>query len=75
MIYRAYYWSGSFTFEGFGKTENQAREALQQALDLHTSEYDCDPDWYYPSSIDIYKYELGVPYRDGEEVKVEAAAS
>lgn len=75
MIYRALYDSRNFTFEGFGKTENQAREALQQALDLHTLQYDCDPDWYYPSSIDIYKYELGVPYRDGEEVKVEAAAS
>lgn len=66
MIYRAYYGSRNFTFEGFGKTENQARKALQQALDLHTLQYDCDPDWYEGYEVEIYCYSFGVPYRDGQ---------
>jgi hypothetical protein len=75
MIYRAYYASWNFTFEGFGKTEKQARGALQLALETHTKQYDCDPDWYYPSDIEICKYKLGVPYRDRGEVRLETEAS
>lgn len=70
MIYRAYYGSRNFVFEGFGKTEEQAREALQQALDLHESQYQCDPDWYSKTDFEIYKYAFGVPYRDGEEIVI-----
>lgn len=75
MIYRAYYESWNFTFEGFGKTEKQARDALQLALETHTKQYDCDPDWYYPTDIAVCKYKFGVPYRDRVEVKLETEAS
>jgi len=76
MIIKAYFRTRNFEFEGFGKTEKQAREALERGLIRHSEQYHLptdwylEPDWHYKSCVEIYKFEFGCSYRDGSELLV-----
>ena len=66
-IYRAYYDSRNFHFEAYSKSEKTARAKCLEALQLHTKQYDCEPDWFMFGDVDGVEcddYELDTPYRD-----------
>jgi hypothetical protein len=57
-----------FSFKAISKTREGAIKALTKGLDNHTTDYHCDPDWYYPDSIEVEKIALDMAYRDCEEL-------
>jgi hypothetical protein len=63
-IYRANYESRNFSFEAYGKTEQDARAALMIGLLRHTHQYNLEADWYCNDDILIVEYQLNTPYRD-----------
>jgi hypothetical protein len=71
-IYRAYYDSRNFSFEGYSKTESQARSKCLEALQLHTKQLNLEPDWFMFGDVDGIEcdcYELDTPYRDRSKIK------
>ena len=67
-VYLASYDSRSFSFKAISKTRKGAIQALTKGLDNHTTEYHCDPDWYYPDSIQVEEIALDTAYRDFDEI-------
>ena len=67
-IYKAQYDSRNFSFEGFGKTKDEALATLNKALEIHTKNYDLEEDWFYKESIEVTEYKIGVPYCDYDEI-------
>jgi hypothetical protein len=65
-VWRAWMDSRSFGFEAYGVTEEDAREAVRDALERHTAAFDLSPDWYHPDDISAIEYRLGVGYRNRE---------
>jgi hypothetical protein len=57
-----------FSFKAISKTREGAIKALTKGLDKHTTDYHCDPDWYYPDSIEVEEIALDMAYRDCEEL-------
>ena len=70
-IYRANYESRNFSFEAYGKTENDAKTALIVGLLRHMHQYDLNLDWYHNDDISIVEYQLDTPYRDYSIIKGE----
>lgn len=68
-IYRANYESRNFSFEAYGKTEQDARAALMIGLLRHMDQYNLEADWYYKDDISIVEYQLNTPYRDYSIIK------
>ena len=68
-IYRASYESRSFNFEAYGKTKTDALKTIAAALNKHTIQFNCDPDWFDHDSINVVAYTLNTPYRDYEVIK------
>jgi hypothetical protein len=63
-IYRAFYESRNFSFEAYGKTENDAKTALIVGLLRHMHQYNLENDWYHKDDISVVEYQLNTPYRD-----------
>ena len=70
-IYRANYESRNFSFEAYGKTEQDARAALMIGLLRHMHQYNLEADWYCNDDISIVEYQLNAPYRDYSIIKGE----
>jgi hypothetical protein len=70
-IYRAFYESRNFSFEAYGKTENDAKTALIVGLLRHMHQYNLENDWYYEDDISVVGYQLDTPYRDYSIIKGE----
>ena len=63
----------NFTFEGFGKSENDAVKALSDALDVHFAQYHnvniAEFLSAYPRNCwDIREIKIGAGYRDREKI-------
>jgi len=62
----------NFTFEGFGKSENDAVKALSRAIDAHTAEYRISSSEFkdaYPRNCwNVREIKIGVGYRDREKI-------
>ena len=67
-IYRATYESSHFEFEAYGLTSSEALKALKAGLEKHTEQYDLERGWYSKDDLNIYTFELGVPYRDTDVI-------
>jgi hypothetical protein len=67
-LYLATYDTMKFSFRAISKTREGAIKALTKGLDKHTTDYHCDPDWYYPDSIEVEEIALDMAYRDCEEL-------
>jgi hypothetical protein len=70
-IYRANYESRNFSFEAYGKTENDAKTALIVGLLRHMHQYSLAADWYCNDDISVVEYQLNAPYRDYSIIKGE----
>ncbi len=70
-IYRANYESRNFSFEAYGKTEQDAKTALMVGLLRHMHQYNLEADWYYEDDISVVGYQLDTPYRDYSIIKGE----
>jgi hypothetical protein len=71
-IWRAWYDSRSFSFEAYGFSEAEARDALRAGLDQHARDYShrgVAADWYDADDIIAAEYRIGAAYRDGEAVQ------
>ena len=68
-IYRAFYESRNFSFEAYGKTEDDAKAALMVGLLRHMHQYNLEADWYYKEDICVVEYQLNTPYRDHSVIK------
>jgi hypothetical protein len=67
-IYRAYYESRNFDFEGFSEDKQRAIDTVITALEKHTIEYNLAPDWWELGGIECDSYILNQSYRDREEL-------
>ena len=71
-IYYARYESRNFSFEAFGTTEVEARNALLDGLKEHARQYADrieDAHWWFDDDVGVQECIVGVCYRDGIEVK------
>ena len=68
LVYLAKYDSRHFSFNAISKTREGAIQSITKGLDEHTTEYDCDPDWYDRDDIEVVELELDMAYRDFEEL-------
>jgi hypothetical protein len=71
-IYFAHYDSRNFSFEAFGTTEVEARNALLDGLKEHAKQYADrieDAHWWFDDDVGVEERTIGVCYRDGSEVK------
>jgi hypothetical protein len=68
-IYRAFYDSWRFSFEAFGKTEDEAKKLMIKGLKKHTKHYELpNNDWWYEDDIGVYEVEIGKSYCDCSEL-------
>ena len=69
-IYLATMTTQLFTFDGYGATEDEAREALTNALQVHADEHGLLPGWVRETAGDaaLSTYDLGHGYRDNEQI-------
>lgn len=69
-LYHASYMSDNFHFELIETTKERAIEGLQLALEEHTKQFNCEPNWWkYGDNYDlgdhVISFTLGCAYRDG----------
>ena len=69
-LFHAQYISDNFNFELIETTKERAIERLQIALEEHTKQFKCEPNWWkYGDNYDlgehVRSFTLGVAYRDG----------
>ena len=69
LIYRASLRAPHFHFEAYGADDAEAVQALYLALDRHTQQYRCAPDWYHEWRVETRSFALGHGYRDGKIIK------
>lgn len=55
-----------FLFEGYGRTEEEANEAIGRAIKTHGARLDLDDDWWSDYEFNTRTIVIGVGYRDGE---------
>jgi hypothetical protein len=68
-LYRASFESRSFSFEAYGKTEDEAEKVMMKGLRKHTKNYGLpNNDWWERYDINVNKFELGKAYCDYYEL-------
>lgn len=73
-IYFAHYDSRSFSFDAFGTTEVEARNALIDGLKEHAKQYAArieEPHWWFDEDIWVDARVIGECYRDNSLIKKE----
>jgi hypothetical protein len=68
-IFHASYESRNFSFDAVGLTENDALISLRTAITFHEQQYRLESGWYSDEDFVVREMKLGVPYRDGGELK------
>jgi len=69
-MYKATLETRNFTFEAYGKSQNQALKSLTNGLNDHAQQYELRSDWWHWLRTDIYIKEvvMGSCYRDNERI-------
>lgn len=69
-LFHAQYISDNFNFELIETSKERAIKGLKKALEMHTKQYNCEPNWWkYGDNYDlgdhVRSFDLGIAYRDG----------
>jgi len=71
-LFRAHFDTRHFEFEGYGNTEEQAREVCYAGWLEHCKSYnpnaEVDPDYVSKDDIAVYAIQMGKAYRDREAI-------
>jgi hypothetical protein len=70
-MYRASLETRNFSFEAYGKTEQEAHNALHEGFVVHCRERRVPVDQFtqdYADDIEVRPIALGAAYRDGEQI-------
>lgn len=58
----------NFSFEAFGTTQTEARNALKAGCDRHAETYKIKSDFYDDEAIEVREAVIGAAYRDREAI-------
>ena len=71
-LFRAYFDTRHFDFEGYGSTEEEAVDVCYAGWLLHCKSYrpgmEIDPDYVKKDEIGVYEIKIGMAYRDREPI-------